>query len=283
MEQQLEKIREQQKQTWDTFAPGWKKWDDFVMNMIRPAGDEIIRHLNLKETDVVLDVATGTGEPGLTIATVVKKGKVTGTDLSPVMLAIARENALKKGITNYETIESDVTQMPFADATFDAISCRFGFMFFPDMLMAAREMVRVLKPGGRLATTVWGPPATNFWITSFMGPIMKNMQLPPPPAGSPGMFRCADAAEMTNLFKQAGLKNIVQKEINGKLEAASFDHLWTYMNEVAAPVVTALSKADDAMKAKIKMEIAEGIKQKNTAEGTLKADYQALLFYAEKA
>lgn len=282
MELQNQQIREQQKQTWDTFAPGWKKWDDFVMKMIRPAGVEIIQQLNLKETDLVLDVATGTGEPGLSIASIVKKGKVTGSDLSPLMLAVARENALKKGIKNYETVESDVTSMPFADATFDAISCRFGFMFFPDMLMAAKEMVRVLKPGGRIATTVWGPPVTNFWVTSFMGPIMKNMQLPQPPAGSPGMFRCANTDEMITLFKQAGLKNIMLKEINGQVEAESFDFLWTYMNDVAAPVVAALSKADDAMRIKIKQEIAEGIKQKYPGEGALQLNYQALLFYGEK-
>lgn len=282
MELQNQQIREQQKQTWDTFAPGWKKWDDFVMKMIRPAGVEIIEQLNLKETDLVLDVATGTGEPGLSIASIVKKGKVTGSDLSPLMLAVARENALKKGIKNYETVESDVTSMPFADATFDAISCRFGFMFFPDMLMAAKEMVRVLKPGGRIATTVWGPPVTNFWVTSFMGPIMKNMQLPQPPAGSPGMFRCANTDEMSTLFKQAGLKNIMLKEINGQVEAESFDFLWTYMNDVAAPVVAALSKADDAMRIKIKQEIAEGIKQKYPGEGALQLNYQALLFYGEK-
>lgn len=282
MELQNQQIREQQKQTWDTFAPGWKKWDDFVMKMIRPAGVEIIQQLNLKETDLVLDVATGTGEPGLSIASIVKKGKVTGSDLSPLMLAVARENALKKGIKNYETVESDVTSMPFADATFDAISCRFGFMFFPDMLMAAKEMVRVLKPGGRIATTVWGPPVTNFWVTSFMGPIMKNMQLPQPPAGSPGMFRCANTDEMSTLFKQAGLKNIMLKEINGQVEAESFDFLWTYMNDVAAPVVAALSKADDAMRIKIKQEIAEGIKQKYPGEGALQLNYQALLFYGEK-
>jgi len=282
MEAALEQIREQQKQTWDTFAPGWKKWDNWVMTFIRPAGDEIIRRLNLKETDVVLDVATGTGEPGLSIASIVKKGKVIGSDLSSGMLTVARENAAKRGLTNYETVECDVTKMPFADATFDAISCRFGFMFFPDMLMAAKEMMRVLKPGGRFATTVWGPPEKNFWVTSFMGPINKNMQLPPPPAGSPGMFRCANTGEMEALLKQAGMKNVAHKEIDGKAEAESLDFLWTYMNEVAAPVVAAMSKAGDAMKIKIKQDVFEGIKQKYPIVTPLKMDFQATLLYGEK-
>ena len=282
MEQALEQIREQQKQTWDTFSSGWKKWDNWVMTFIRPAGDEIIRQLNLKETDKVLDVATGTGEPGLTIASIVKKGKVTGSDLSPKMLAIARENASKNNLTNYETVECDVSAMPFGDAAFDAISCRFGFMFFPDMLLAAKEMFRVLKPGGKFATTVWGPPENNFWITSFLGPIMKNTQTPPPPQGSPGMFRCANIDAMSGLLKKAGFKNITHKEINGKAEAESFDFLWTYMNDVAAPVVMAMSKADESMKLKIKQEIAEGIKQKYSNSYPLKMDCQSVLLYGEK-
>lgn len=282
MEHKLQQILDQQKQTWDEFAPGWKKWDDIVMSMNRPAGDEIIRQLSLQESDVVLDVATGTGEPGLTIAGIVKEGKVIGTDISSVMLDIAKENARIKGFTNFETVECDVSTLPFADATFDAISCRYGFMFFPDMLVAAKEMLRVLKPGGKFATSVWGPPVNNFWITSFMNPIMKNMQLPIPSPGSPGMFRCANADEMISLFEQAGLKNISYTEINGKVEAESFDFLWTYMNEIAAPVVMGLSKADDAMRAKIKQEIADGIRQKYPAEGALKMDYQAVVFFGKK-
>ena len=68
MEPKLEEIREQQKATWDKFSPGWKKWDEFTMNFLKPMGDAIITHLQLKNNDSILDVATGTGEPGLTIA-----------------------------------------------------------------------------------------------------------------------------------------------------------------------------------------------------------------------
>jgi len=135
---------------------GWRKWDDFTMEFLRPMGEEIIRALDLKDTDKVLDVAAGTGEPGLTITSIVKKGKVIITDLAEGMLDVARDNASKKGITNYETLACDVCELPFADETFDVVSCRFGFMFFPDMLLAAKEMARVLKPRGRIATSVWG-------------------------------------------------------------------------------------------------------------------------------
>src|ERR1051325_10939561 len=114
MEAQLEQIREQQKETWNKFSPGWKKWDEFTMDFLKPMGDEIIRMIRPKDKEVVLDVAAGTGEPGLTIAGMIPNGKVVITDLAEGMLAVAKENAAKKGIKNYETIACDVSQMPFA-------------------------------------------------------------------------------------------------------------------------------------------------------------------------
>lgn len=130
MEKQLEEIREQQKATWNKFSTGWKKWDELTMDFLKPMGDTIIQQLKLRDTDVVLDVAAGTGEPGLTIASKLKNGKVIITDLADDMLVIAREKAASKGIKNVEFRACDVCELPFADNTFDAISCRMGFMFF---------------------------------------------------------------------------------------------------------------------------------------------------------
>jgi ubiquinone/menaquinone biosynthesis C-methylase UbiE len=281
MEQQLEQIREQQKASWNKFSPGWKKWDDLTMDFLKPDGDEIIRMIKPKDGDVVLDIASGTGEPGLTIASMLKNGKVVITDLSEDMLAVAKENASRRGINNIETRACDVSELPFDDNTFDAISCRFGFMFFPDMLMAAKEMVRVLKPGGRIATAVWSGPENNFWITAMMGTISRNMELLPPPPGSPGMFRCAKDGLMADIFREAGLKNISQKEVGGKLNAGTADIYWSFVTEVAAPVVAALGKADDAMKAKIKKEVYEAL-HKKYPDGNVQIDSGALVIYGEK-
>jgi ubiquinone/menaquinone biosynthesis C-methylase UbiE len=281
MEAQLEQIREQQKETWNKFSSGWKKWNDFTMDWIKPMGDEIIRLLKPKEDDMVLDVAAGTGEPGLTIATMLKSGKVIVTDLAEDMLEVARENAVKRGIKNFETKVCDVCELPFADNTFDAVSCRFGFMFFPDMLLAAKEMARVLKPGGRIATAVWGVPEKNFWVTAIMSTINKNIQLPSPPQGAPGMFRCAQSGFIADLFKQAGLKNISETEVSVKLNTGTTDVYWNFMNEVAAPVVAALSKADDALKEKIKSEVFELVNQKYP-DGKTAIDSYALIIYGDK-
>lgn len=281
METQLIEIRQQQKDSWNKFSPGWKNWDNLTMDFLRPAGDEIIALLNPSDGAIILDVASGTGEPGLTLAEKVKNGSVMAIDISEGMLEVAKENAKKRSITNFQTEVADVCELPFDDAVFDAISCRFGFMFFPDMLMAAKEMVRVLKPGGRIATSVWNVPEKNFWVTAIMNTINKNMELPAPSPGAPGMFRCSKENFMTDLLKQAGLKNITQKEVNGKLNCKTADTYWNLMTAIGAPIVAALSQADESTKNKIKKETFATIHEKYE-DGRVAIESSSLVICGEK-
>lgn len=281
MEQPLIEIREQQKDSWNKFSAGWEKWDKLNSEFLKPMGDEIIRLIHAENDSAVLDIASGTGQPGLTIASKLKNGKVFLSDLSDDMLAIARRNAVTLGIKNVETKVCDVCELPFHDNSFNAISCRFGFMFFPDVLLAAKEMYRVLKPGSRVATAVWNGPEKNFWVTVAGGTINKNMNLSPPPPGAPGMFRCAEKDFISNVFHKAGFKNTSVKEVTSQLRCGTADVYWNLMTEVAAPFVAALSKADDAMKAKIKSEVFDAIHQKYSP-GKVVFDASAWVIYGEK-
>jgi ubiquinone/menaquinone biosynthesis C-methylase UbiE len=281
MEQELEIIRDQQKEVWNKFSSGWKKWDNLMMDFLKPVGDEIVRLLNPQNNDIVLDIASGTGEPGLTIASRLPGGKVILTDLAEDMLEIAFENATMRNITNMETCVCDVSKLPFADHSFDAISCRFGFMFFPDMQLAVQEMVRVLKPGGRIVTAVWDVPEKNFWVTAIMGAINKNLELPAALPDAPGIFRCAKTGVISDLFQEAGLTDISEVEIAGKMNCKTTDVYWNLMTDVAAPVVAALSKADEATKATIKAEVYDLLNRKY-ADGNVVIDSGAIVIYAEK-
>jgi ubiquinone/menaquinone biosynthesis C-methylase UbiE len=281
MEAQLIQIREQQKEVWNRFSPGWKKWDDLTMDFLKPMADEIIRLLKPKENEVVLDVASGTGEPGLTIATMLGSGKVVASDLAEGMLEVAVENAAIRGINNFEVIATDVSELPFPDNSFDAISCRMGFMFFPDMLLASKEMARVLKPGGRIAATVWSEPEKNVWAGAILGVINKNMHLEAPPQGAPGLFRCAKRGLMSDLFKQAGFKNISESEVAGKLNTGNKKVYWNFMTDVAAPVVAALSNADCDMLVKVRRDVFNLIKQKYP-DGEVALECNAFVIYGEK-
>lgn len=280
MEEKLEQIRDAQKASWDKFSPGWKKWDDLTMEFIRPHGDEMLRQLDLKGDEDILDIASGTGEPGITIANNLPNGKIILTDLSEGMLDIAIEKAKTNKIDNIEAQIVDACNMPFEDNTFDAISCRLGFMFFPDMQLAANEMVRVLKPGGKLVTTVWGKPESNFWVTCMVKAINSHIDMPLPPEGAPGMFRCAPQGIISNLFQASRMKNISEAEIAGKINCESPTQYWDFMTEIAAPFVAALSDASSDTIEKIKQEVINSIKDKNPNETAL--DTLGIIIYAEK-
>lgn len=281
MERQLQQIREQQRESWNKFSPGWRKWDDMFMDFLKPMGDEMTRLLRPHGNDVILDIAAGTGEPGLTIASKLNGGKVVITDLSEDMLSIAKENARRRGIRNIETLPCDASELPYGNNTFDAVSCRLGFMFFPDVMMAAKEMVRVLKPGGRIATSVWNIPDKNFWITAILGTINRNMEISEPPSGAPGMFRCSKEGLISGLFQQVGLKNISVTEVGGKLNCKTTDVYWSLMTELSAPVVAALAKANDMAKRKIRRDVYTLV-NKMYPPGLVTIDGSALIIYGEK-
>ena len=252
------------------------------MNFLKPMGDAIIQKLRIKPDDHVLDIAAGTGEPGLTIAALTKNGKVIGTDLSDGMLLIADANAAARGLKNYSTKAADVCDLPFEDHTFSAVSCRMGFMFFPDMQLAANEMYRVLKPGGRIATAVWSAPDQNFWVAGIMGVIKKYVELPPPPAGAPGMFRCAKPGLISDIFGQAGFKYITEQGMTGKVDFQDADTYWENMMDVGAPVIAVMDKSDDATKAAIKKDVYDLINA-NITNGRAMLDFGATIIYGEKA
>ncbi len=276
MNKDLEAIREQQKASWNSFAAGWKKWDPVTMEFLQPMKEAIINHLQPKDGQRILDIAAGTGEPALSIAASIKGGIVTITDISEEMLEIAREKAIAKKITNIETVLCDASDLPFDDGSFDAVSCRFGFMFFPDMQLAANEIYRVLKPEGRFATTVWNFPEKNFWVTAIMGTIMRLMEIPPPPPEVPGMFRCCKPGRMRDIFEKAGFRNIEEREILSTLQTKSADEYWEMMTEIGASVVAALSQADDSMRSKIKEEVFRLIKQNYPEKISLEASAVAI-------
>ncbi len=254
---EVDEIRSRQRESWNKFSKGWKKWDDLTMNFLQPAGNEMLNSIPWQETYKILDVACGTGEPGITAATMAKKGSVTGTDLAEDMLSIAKENAVMKGIENYQTQICSADDLPFKDNSFDLILCRMGFMFFPDVLKSAMEMYRVLNPGGYVTTSVWSIPQKNPWATTIMNIIIKYVETPPPDPSAPGLFRCAEPGYIKNYFEKAGFKNISEKIVDFGFKADSINVYWNWNTEVAAPVVAGLSKADEATKEKIKKEVFE--------------------------
>jgi len=283
METALAQVRDQQQATWNKFSAGWKKWDDLVLSWIAPVAEALLDSARLTPSSHVLDVASGTGEPGLSAAARVPRGKVTITDLAEKMLRVAEENALRRGLTNVETRQCDAGALPFGDATFDAVTARFGFMFFPDVLGAARELARVARPGARVTAAVWGAPEKNPWATTIMGTIAKYVELPTPPPGAPGLFRCAAPGYMAGVFREAGLRNVTEREVETPSQFDDAEQYFTFMNEIAAPVVAGMALADERTRAKIKEAVFAVVNGKSrAASGKLPIAATAIVITGEK-
>src|SRR5262249_41217736 len=128
-----DQIRHSQRAAWDGLSVGWEKWDSIIMDQMAPVSAAMIERLEIAEHQHTLDIASGTGEPGLSIARLSPKGRVVLTDLSAEMLAVAARRAAALGIDNIETTVCSADDLPFDDASFDAVSMRFGYMFLPDL------------------------------------------------------------------------------------------------------------------------------------------------------
>ncbi len=147
---------------WGESAFYWQKHAGTIRTMFGPITQALIEDADIIEGDAVLDVAGGAGEPSLTIAeTVGPTGSVTCTDVTPEMVSAAESEAQRRGLTNVVFRQCDADSLPFDSKSFDAVVCRLGVMFFPDITAALREMLRVTRHDGGIALAVWGKSELN--------------------------------------------------------------------------------------------------------------------------
>jgi SAM-dependent methyltransferase len=247
-----DEIRDVQRATWAGLSAGWDKWDAVILDQLAPVGAAIIERLDIAEDQQHLDIAAGTGEPGLSIATLAPRGRVVLTDLVSEMLAVAARRAATQGITNIETKVCSADDLPFSDATFDSVSVRFGYMFFPDMAEATAEFARVLKPGGRLCASVWVKPEANPWTAIAMQAIATETAVAPPDPDRPNMFRCAAPGCVSALYEGARLRDVAEWDVDVELVTRSPEEYWEVITEHVAPAVAALRQVDEAARERIR-------------------------------
>lgn len=259
-----EEIRESQRATWARFSAGWEKWDPVIVDQLGPVGTAMIGSLAIADDQVHLDVAAGTGEPGLSIARLAPNGRVVLTDLAAEMLDVAKRRAEAQRITNVETQVCSADDLPFDDATFDSVSVRFGYMFFPDVALATAEVARVLKPGGRVCASVWIAPDRNAWTTIPMQAIAAEVELPPPDPNGPGMFRFAAPGIVSTLFEDAGLRDVSEWDVAIEQVTPSPEGYWEMVSEVVAPAVAVLEQVDEPTRARIAATVIDQVKEFET-------------------
>jgi ubiquinone/menaquinone biosynthesis C-methylase UbiE len=246
-----DEIRDGQRAAWAALSTGWEKWDSIIMDQLAPVSAAIIDGLDVAEDQQHLDIASGTGEPGLTVASLAPRGHVVLTDLAPEMLDIATRRAATRGITNAETRVCSADDLPFADDTFDSVSVRFGYMFLPDPARATAEFARVLKPGGRVGSSVWVKPEKNPWTSIVMQAIAHEATLAPTDPDGPSMFRCAAPGYVSALYEAAGLRDVAEQDVAVELVTRSPEQYWEMISEHVSLAVAALRQVDASARERI--------------------------------
>jgi ubiquinone/menaquinone biosynthesis C-methylase UbiE len=213
-----------------------EKWKAKSAAMGRAVTEALVEYARPKPGMRVLDLASGTGEPAISLASRVgPEGHVTALDLSTDLLKIAAERARQRGLTNVSTRQADAHNLPFPDASFDLATCRFGVMFFSDPDLALRETQRVLRPGGRACFLAWGPFEQPYW-SSTMGVVHKHVGGPIMAPGGANMFRFAEPGSLSAALRRAGFGDLEEETTTLPWTwPGPVEEVWEYAQAVSTP------------------------------------------------
>jgi SAM-dependent methyltransferase len=213
-------FKQAQKAGWASFAP--------LQAITTATAAKLVNHARIRSGQRVLDVACGTGVVAVTAARL--GAKVTGLDLTPELLAEARENS-RVAMVDIDWHEGDVEHLPFDANTFDIVVSQFGHMFAPRPDVAIGEMLRVLKPGGTIAFSTWPPELFDGRKFAHVGSYM-----PPPPPGAAPPPQWGDP----NIVRQrlgTAVRDIAFNRDTMLVPALSPQHSRVAMERTAGPVL----------------------------------------------
>jgi ubiquinone/menaquinone biosynthesis C-methylase UbiE len=168
---------------------------DQIAQGIRAVADHVVRSARISAGERVLDVACGTGNTAL--AARARGAKVTGLDLTPELLAVAREREAAEGLSGIAWTEGDAENLPFPGGSFDVVVSSCGLMFAPDQQRVADEVARVTKPGGRIALQAWTPESG---VGRMFRVVSKYV---PPPQGVPSPFGWGEEEKVKSFLGRA--------------------------------------------------------------------------------
>jgi SAM-dependent methyltransferase len=230
-------------ETGDRLASGWERHRRSIFESTRAASDWLVEALGPREGQTVLELTAGPGETGFLVAERVgPEGRLISSDVSPGMVEAARRGAEARGLTNVDLEVMDAQRLDLPDASVDGVLSRFGVMLVPEPERVLGEAKRVLRPGGRLAYAVWGPPESNPWLTLFVGAVLEQGLAPPgDPFGPGGPFSLAVPDRYRELAASAGFTEIRVEDVRGAMAFADFDQYWDVQSSVSGPIALLVS------------------------------------------
>ena len=237
----LDELKQRHQRIWDAGAY------EPLVPLLRDLHERFLEHLAPRPGERLLDVATGTGAIALGAARA--GARVTGLDISPSLIDTARRLAKQEGLEIRFDV-GDAEDLPYADASFDAVCSCIGVMFAPHHETAARELARVCRPGGRLLLASWGPKggvAEHF-------DVLRPFQ-PPPPAGVGNPFHWGEIDHVTNLLGDTFELELVEGET--PFEAESGEELTARFEQYYGPQKTLMESLPPGRAAELHRAMVE--------------------------
>ncbi len=237
---------------------GWDKAADYYENYWReqlaPAQNRMLELADLQQGEKVLDVACGTGLVTFDAAEAVgESGEILGTDISEAMVEKATRAAKERGLSQCHFLRSDAEKLDLPDNQFDAVLCALGLMYFPDPESCFREMLRVTRPGGRVAAAVWGARKGCGWAEIF--PIVDSRV---ESDVCPMFFLLGTGNALRDEALRAGWTNPVVERLNTVLDYPSAEEALGAAF-AGGPVALAYSRFDESKKSEAHAEYLASI------------------------
>jgi enediyne biosynthesis protein CalE5 len=275
------RLKNEQKRDWDAAAAGWKKWWPVLERAAQPVSDHLVQLARISAGARVLDVATGSGEPAVTAARrAAPGGRVIAVDQSPGMLAIARERADALGISNVEFRESDGEALTITERDFDALLCRWGLMFMPDLDGALRGFIQRLVVGGRIAVAVWSSPDKVPMISIGAEMVRKLANLPPPAAGTLDPLRLGDTSILNGALERAGFKDVIIERMPVTFEFESAEAFTQMREDVASAFRGLLARQSPEVRRQIVAAVTDAARKFTQSDGKVRTTNETILFSA---
>jgi ubiquinone/menaquinone biosynthesis C-methylase UbiE len=254
---------------WRASAPFWEKHREIIRQMFAPVTQALIDDGMIGSGSTVLDVATGPGEPALTIAALVgSQGKVFGVDPAPEMVDASRRAADHLGLRNAQFEVASADRLPFPADAFDAVVSRFGVMFFPSPVDGVREMLRALKPGRKLALAAWHFADNNPFHYAVARVIERFIVSPPVAPDAPDAFRFAGPGKLRGVLAEAGAVSPSERLLQFTIQAStSVEDFWTLRSEMSEKLREKLATLSGEELMEVKRQMLEALRAYETERG----------------